>query len=130
MRIASTIGATSLQHEGVDYEADESGMFDVPEPVGETLVRFPHFQREYEYLADREAEQAEKDVDPKLQASRIASIEQHLADAKRLQDEYDALKATHEATLAELEALKAEHAKILEAATAPEPSKAPAADKK
>ena len=90
MRIASTIGATSVNHDGVDYEADEDGTFEVPEAVGLALVRFPEWLREHEALDLKLAAEAEAAKDPDQVAARLAALE---ADNAALRAELAALKA-------------------------------------
>jgi hypothetical protein len=41
MQIFHEAGATSTEHDGVTYEADENGILDVPQDVGELFVRRP-----------------------------------------------------------------------------------------
>lgn len=94
MRIVSTTGASSLQYDGVTYErADGDSAFDVPENVGEDLVRFPHWVREYQAdpsatamderlraLEAQAAAQAPGDGEAALMA-RVAELEAQLAEA-------------------------------------------------
>ena len=90
MRIASTIGATSVNHDGVEYLPDEDGTFEVPEAVGLELVRFSHWLREHEALDLKLAAEAEASKDPEQVASRLAALE---ADNAALRAELAALKA-------------------------------------
>jgi hypothetical protein len=72
MRIVHTdSGTTVLNHMGVDYHRGPDGSFDVPPEVGEQLVGFPHWSRDYE-AAGPDAERA-------AMAARIAELEALLA---------------------------------------------------
>lgn len=75
MRITSTTGAISVQHDGVTYEAADDGVFDVPEPVGNDLTTFPQWLPEYEAQAIAAAEQAAADSDITRLAARVAELE-------------------------------------------------------
>ncbi|HEY8976305.1 MAG TPA: hypothetical protein VIN75_18970 [Burkholderiaceae bacterium] len=99
MRIASTNGATALQHDGVDYEADENGVFDVPHEVGQVLVRFPHWLPEQESAANRRALAAQAELDPAGLAARVRELEGQLASRQPSEGESE-----HLARIAELEA--------------------------
>jgi hypothetical protein len=81
MRIVSTIGASAFNHDDVDYTADADGTFEVPEEVGNTLVGFDIWQREYEAVDAALAEQAVHNSDPSVQAARISELEGLLEDA-------------------------------------------------
>ncbi|HWU23649.1 MAG TPA: hypothetical protein VN088_19075 [Nocardioides sp.] len=93
MRIVNTMGARELQHDGVTYTRPEDEIaFEVPEPVGEHLVRFPHWVREYQAdpsaasMAERlraleaqaAGQQAPSDGEAALLA-RVAELEAQLA---------------------------------------------------
>lgn len=80
MRIASTIGATSLAHDGVTYEPDEAGLFEVPQHVGEALTGFPHWVPESAAVDEQLAREASDRLDPALNEERIARLEQDRAD--------------------------------------------------
>jgi hypothetical protein len=75
MRIASTIGATSVQHDGVDYEAGDDGMFEVPQQVGEQLVRFSEWEPETAHVEAQNAAQRAADLDPENVVSRLEALE-------------------------------------------------------
>ena len=93
MRIVSTTGAKSLEHNGITYEFNE-GAFEVPEPVGEELVRFPHWKREYQATPDAAS-----------MAERIRALEAQAAGERGPSDAEAALLAR----VAELEAQIAGH---------------------
>lgn len=103
MRIVSTQGATALQHDGIDYQAGEGGVFEVPQEVGEALVRFPHWLREYEAVDLRNAAAAKAETDTSVLATRVRELEAQLAAQQPSED-----AATLEARVAELEAQLAE----------------------
>jgi hypothetical protein len=46
VRIASTSGQTVIAHKGQAYVPDSAGLFDVPDDLGEQLVKFPHWVAE------------------------------------------------------------------------------------
>ena len=74
MRITSTTSAEKVQHDGVIYEADDEGVFEVPEPVGLELVGFPGWLPEYEAKAIAAEQQRARDTDAAQQAERIADL--------------------------------------------------------
>jgi hypothetical protein len=92
MRIVSTIGATSTSHAGEEFTPDDDGTFEVPEHVGQALIGFPHWQREYEALDERLANDAAAATDPQVQADRIVELERQVAELQAALTEPD-LKA-------------------------------------
>jgi hypothetical protein len=112
MRIASTIGATSVQHDGIDYEAGEDGLFEVPQAVGEELVRFDIWETETAAAKAAADAQHEANLDPENLAGRVADLE---ADVEELRG-----------TVAKLEGLLAEATKPAPAPAKKAPAKAPA----
>lgn len=81
MRIASTIGSTAVNHDGAEYTADDDGIFEVPEHVGNELTSFPDWVPEHVAVAAAAAEQAARDNDVARLSGRVADLEQGLADA-------------------------------------------------
>lgn len=80
MRIVSKDGAGAISHDGVTYEPDESGAFDVPEEVGAGLLRFPAWVEAGVAAAEAEAEKAVSDLDPKALAERLEQAEARIAE--------------------------------------------------
>lgn len=75
MRIASTTGADTVVHHGETYTADDDGIVEVPQHVGEELTAFPDWLPEH-VAADRAAaEQAAADNDITRLAARVAELE-------------------------------------------------------
>lgn len=90
MRIASTTtGTHSLTHDGVTYEPDDDGLFEVPEHVGDELVGFTGWLPEHEAAELAAAEQAERDNDAGAQAQRIADLEARVDALEALLDSED-----------------------------------------
>lgn len=87
MRIASTIGATSVQHDGVDYEAGDDGMFEVPQEVGEQLVRFSEWVPETAHVEAQAATKRAADLDPENIAERLELLEAHAESSAQAIDE-------------------------------------------
>jgi hypothetical protein len=75
MRIASTINATSLSHAGEVYEPDDHGLFDVPEHVGQEMVRFAHWITEADAVDRHLAKRRADAVDPAVTDERLQSLE-------------------------------------------------------
>ena len=99
MRIASTVGATSLNHGGVDYTPDEAGMFEVPQYAGEALVAFPHWVTEADAV-DQRNDAAEQDrVDVSRHAERLAELEEAVAGLKKDRDDLLSMVADIESRL-------------------------------
>jgi hypothetical protein len=116
MRICPTDDTSVINIEGVEYKAAKDGSFDVPEAVGEQLVAFPQWQREYEALDAALAAKAERDSDTSLVAVRVAELEARVAE---LEDENATLKKAKAGVLGALH----------HAAKAPAKKAAPAAKK-
>ena len=75
MRIASTSGADTVVHDGETYTADDDGIVEVPQHVGEELTAFPDWLPEH-VAADRAAaEKAAADNDITRLAARVAELE-------------------------------------------------------
>lgn len=73
--------ASSLSHDGVDYRADEHGRIEVPEHVGRTLTRFPHW---HVYTGDPEPTEEEQAAAEKAELlARVAELENQLAASNR-----------------------------------------------
>jgi hypothetical protein len=89
MRIVSTIGATSTSHAGEEFTPADDGTFEVPEHVGLALVGFPHWQREYEAVDERLANDAAAATDPAVQAERIVELERQVAELQAALTEPD-----------------------------------------
>lgn len=87
MRIASTIGATSLHHDGVDYTPDERGMFEVPQHAGEHLTNFPHWVTEADAVDQRNADAEQDRLDVSQHADRIATLEVAVAGLTKDRDD-------------------------------------------
>lgn len=98
MRIVSKQGSTALNHDGVDYKS-EDGVFDVPETVGQALVRFPHWMAEHEAVDARIAKDAANQVNPSTLATRVRELEARLAETGPSESEAELL-----ARVTELEA--------------------------
>lgn len=75
MRIVSTIDAAEVVHDGETFRADDDGIFEVPEPVGQYLTGFPVWLTEWQARAIEDAAQADRDTDAVLQARRIKALE-------------------------------------------------------
>lgn len=99
MRIVSTTGASSLGHDGATYKSDGDGVFDVPEQVGESLVRFPNWLREHEAVDLQRAKDAAVQVSPSALAARVRELEARLAQSEPGESEAELL-----ARVTELEA--------------------------
>lgn len=84
MRIASTIGATSLSHDGETYDPDEQGLFEVPQHVGEHLTRFEHWIPESAAVDERIAQEERDRLDPVRHQERIEQLERDHADMLEL----------------------------------------------
>lgn len=75
MKIASTTGANAVAVEGDTYHADEHGLFEVPEHIGQHLLRFAEWVPEHvRQSADKAAEDA-ANVDPHNLHERVAALE-------------------------------------------------------
>lgn len=59
MKIISNTDATVLGHDGHEYVIGKDGTFDVPQEVGEALIRFPSWDREY-VAKDRQTAEEKK----------------------------------------------------------------------
>jgi hypothetical protein len=75
MRITSTTNASAVQHEGTTYTADDDGIFEVPQHVGEELTGFPDWPPEHEAAAIAAEEQRAQDNDVTRLAARVAELE-------------------------------------------------------
>jgi hypothetical protein len=84
MRIASTINATSLSHAGEVYEPDDHGLFDVPEHVGQEMVRFAHWITEADAVDRHLAKRRADAVDPAVTDERLQSLEAAQAEIEKL----------------------------------------------
>jgi len=76
VRIASTDGQTVISDNGQEYHPDAAGMFDVPDALGQQLVKFPG------WVAEKDAPAAEhhgKHEAPSHEG-RIAKLEAHVAE--------------------------------------------------
>lgn len=80
MRIASTIDAREVTHEGVTYTADESGVFEVPEQVGDYLTGFAVWLTEWQARDIEIAAARAEDTDASRMAVRIAELERQVAE--------------------------------------------------
>jgi hypothetical protein len=75
VRIASTDGQTVISDNGQEYHSDAAGMFDVPDALGQQLVKFPMWVAEKDAPA---AEHVGKHEAPSHEG-RIAQLEAHVA---------------------------------------------------
>jgi hypothetical protein len=74
MRLHSRSGATTLTHEGKQYEADPDGGFDLPEDVGARLHPFPDWETTLErHQREFGTEQARK-RDPAASYDEVAAL--------------------------------------------------------
>lgn len=87
MRITSTIGAATVVHDGETYTADDNGIVEVPERVGEELTGFPIWLPEHEAAALVAAEQAAADNDVARLSARVAELEAWRASLESDEDE-------------------------------------------
>jgi uncharacterized coiled-coil DUF342 family protein len=113
MRIVNELGGTALQHDGIDYVAGADAVFDVPESVGEQMVRFNHFVREHEAVDHARAARARDEVDPSSLASRVRELEALINAQQRP-------SASEAELLARVAELEAQNAKLQDSASADE----------
>ena len=84
MQIFHEAHASAITHDDVVYPADRDGNIDVPQHVGEAIIRRPgwHVAGWEPTLTD--AEQAEKDAVEKAElVARVATLERELAKRPR-----------------------------------------------
>lgn len=79
MRIVSTIGAERVVHEGVTYQSEGDGLFEVPEPVGLHLTGFPDWLTEWQALDRRTAADQAHASDPAVLAAEVAELRDRVA---------------------------------------------------
>lgn len=83
MRITSTIGATKVSHDGETYTADDNGVLEVPQDVGEELTDFPIWLPEHVAAERASAERAAADNDVVRLAARVAELEAWRAEQEK-----------------------------------------------
>lgn len=84
MRIVSTIGTSSVVHDGTTYSAESDGTFVVPEEIGRELTGFPIWLEEWQAQERDRAAQRETDTNADRQAERIRALEEQVAELREL----------------------------------------------
>lgn len=92
MRVISTANASSVQLDGVTYEADSGGVFDFPEPVGVELTTKHASMWVAEDTFNTQAAAAQRDAlrDPNFMVTVVAGL---LGRVSALEEQLAALKA-------------------------------------